>query len=90
MPEKKITPEATTLRSPVRKGHNLSMNETIAARGFAVAKEFGFGASEVVEKFLELLHEERMKIGKRKRGDSLQLTLFDRVTPPAAEAKKKK
>lgn len=90
MPDKKFftgrAPNGVERRGAI----NLSLNKVIAARGFKVARELGYGASEIVQKMLELLHEERARIPRRQRGDHLQITLFDRVTDPEPEKGKKK
>lgn len=87
MAEKKFTPD---VRRVLREPKNLSLNRVITSRGLSVAREMGYELSEVVEKFLELLYEERRRMPKRKRGDHLQITLFDRVTEPDTQAKKGK
>lgn len=85
---KKLSETISKLRPPPKIKKNLSLNGAIAARGLKIAEELGYDASGLFEKVLELLTEERKRIPKRKRGDSMQLTLFDRVTMPEEKAKK--
>jgi hypothetical protein len=81
MPDKKI----------FRKPKNLSLHPTISSRGFEVARRLGYDASEAVEKFLELLNEEYVRMrGRHKPGDPLQLTFIDRLEEkPKAKEKKR-
>lgn len=69
---------------------NLSLNPAISHRGFEVARKLGYDASGIVEKFLELLHEEYVRRGRHHRpGDPFQLNFFDRLEPKPSKPKKR-
>lgn len=87
MPTKKATDSSALPKKALRRPTNLSLNEAVTARGHQVLREMGYNLSEAVEKFLELVYEERHRQPRRQPGDHLQLTFFDRKTLPERDKK---
>jgi hypothetical protein len=66
--------------STKREPTNLSLNGVIKSRALLAAQELGYDLSNLVENFLERLHEAHHRTkGKRAPGEPIEITITDRT-----------